>query len=163
MILLNKKIVNERRFEKLYQEAFSQQHIEQIDDLNKFNFTASIFKYLEYTKRLFAQWNQSYYPLQFHQFRLTLFEKASLEYAATLIVLIQPEPILLESHYNQENEELPLTAYVVFILNKPPFIFQHFIKNKEENELRRISLQPKGRIKRQNEKLRQQTRLEDDK
>lgn len=150
------KLVNKFQSKDLFLEDFGQQHIEQIDDLNQLNVTAKVFAYLEYAQQLFVQWNTSYYPLQFHQFRLTLFEKASLEYASTLIVLIQPEPTLLEPHYNQENEEPPLTAYVLFNLSKPPFIFQYFIKNKEEEELRRISLQPKNRVKRHNEKQRKQ-------
>ena len=161
--ITQQKTVNESQLEQLYQEAFSQQHIEQIDDLNQLNVAAKLFKYIDQAKSLFAQWNESYYSLAFHQFRLTMFDQASLEYGSTLIVLIQPTPVLLEPHYNQDNEELPLTAYVLFSLSKPPFIFQHFIKDKTEDIIRRLSLQPKNRVKRQNEKLRQHNRSEDEK
>ncbi|MDM1763569.1 MULTISPECIES: hypothetical protein [unclassified Acinetobacter] len=91
-----------------------------------------------------------------YQFRLTMFEPASFEYASTLIVLTQPEPMLLEPHFKQDQEEPPLKAYVMFDISQPPFIFQHFIQNKTEDIIQRLSLQPKGRVKRQNEKLRQQ-------
>lgn len=158
--ITQQKKVNELQLERLRYEEFSHTHIEKIDDLNQFNVTASFFKYIKQAKSLFVQWNESYYPLQFNKFRLTMFEKASLKYASTVIALTQPEASLLEPHYKQEDEEQPLTAYVSFSLSKPPFIFQYFSKNKGEDKLHRIRLQPKGRVKRQNEKLRQQTRLE---
>lgn len=154
---------SEPQLECLYQEAFSRQHIAQIEGLNQFTITATLFKYIEQAKNLFVQWNESYYSLQFNQFRLTMFEQSSFEYAETLIVLTQPEPMLLEPHYHQDNEEPPLTAYILFNLNTPAFVFQHFIKNKTEDIIHKLSLQPKGRIKRQNEKLRQQAKLEDEK
>lgn len=154
--IYEQKLIHEQQLEPLRHEPQIKVNIVQVDDFLQLSVEAKVFKYIAQAKHLFAQWNESYYPLQFNQFRLTMFEPASFEYASTLIVLTQPEPMLLEPHFKQDQEEPPLKAYVMFDINQPPFIFQHFIQNKTEDIIQRLSLQPKGRVKRQNEKLRQQ-------
>lgn len=160
--IAQQEIVHEQQLEQLLNAPNIQENILQVIDLHQLNVEAILFKYITQAKHLFVQWNVSYYPLQFNQFRLTVFEKSSLEHASTFIVLTQPEPILLQPHFKQDQEEPPLKAYIIFDISQPPFIFHHFIHNKTVDISRHLSLQPKERVKRQNEKLRQHAKLEHD-